>query len=144
MPQIKHLARASWISVPLKSPLYLGWQIPSIYSPEGNKVPPFFCPKINSFSFKANFLLFRRRGWQTFSVKGQRVNIISFADFANQLFLPLQHKSNYRQYVTTWTWLCSNNTVFTKTDSQIDCGDGFTEVYSSPNSSLLCSLRCIH
>lgn len=102
---------------------------------KGNKVPPFFCPKINSFSSKANLLLFCRRGWQTFSLKDQKVKYHQLC----RLILPLQRESNHRHDITKGTWLCSNKTLLTKTGSQIDCGDGFMEVHSSPNLS-----GCIH
>jgi hypothetical protein len=38
----------------------------------------------------------------------------------NYSTLLLQCANNHRQYVNKWIWLCSNKTLFTKTDSKLD------------------------
>lgn len=61
----------------------------------------------------------RNRCQQTFSVKGQRVNIEqifgAIASLLPPLTLPAYHKSSHRQPVNDWTWLCSNKTSFKTT-----------------------------
>lgn len=56
-------------------------------------------------------------GWQTFSIKGEIVNILGFAGhiaslFCNDSILPLKCESSPRQYINKWACLYSNKTLF--------------------------------
>lgn len=65
--------------------------------------------------FKELIVLFR--GCQTFSIKGQLVNIFSFVDHmvsCNDSTLPLSRESSHRQYGNKWARLCSNKTLLKK------------------------------
>lgn len=62
--------------------------------------------------------------WHTFLVKGQVVNIFSFANYSVLLITPYKHKSSLSWYINEWVWLHLNKMLFTKT------GDGSDTAHS--------------
>ena len=63
----------------------------------------------------------QRGHWQTFSLKGQIVNILAFVNHVisavtTQFCHLLWHKSSHRQYVNNWAWPYSNKTWSVNTE----------------------------
>ena len=67
------------------------------------------------------------RGQQNFFLKGQRVNILGFVGQRVCATTPgfchcIGKAARDNKYINEWAWLCSNKTLFTKTDGKpTDC-----------------------
>ena len=61
------------------------------------------------------------RGLRFFSAKAHRVNILGLAGHTichNYSTLPLEQERSHRQRTSELEWLCSNKTLFIKTDGE--------------------------
>lgn len=89
---------------------------------------------ICNYMFIVYFFIVQLKGWQTFSLKGQ---IIDIFDVLSCLIFTGGCQFSYSR---KWAWLCSNKTLFTKRDGGPGLTHGLCQPLTLANPPLHC--RC--